>query len=46
MASISFKVRENAKVVNKTVYVAVGLRTNGLKEILGLWLGKNESAAF
>lgn len=46
MDGISFKVRENAKVVNKTVYVAVGLRTNGLKEILGLWLGKNESAAF
>jgi putative transposase len=46
MDGISFKVRENSKVVNKTVYIAVGLRTNGLKEILGLWLGKNESSAF
>ncbi|GGF43656.1 IS256 family transposase [Echinicola marina] len=46
MDGISFKVRENSKVVNKTVYIAVGLKTNGLKEVLGLWLGKNESAAF
>lgn len=46
MDGISFKVRENSKVVNKTVYIAVGLRTNELKEILGLWLGKNESSAF
>lgn len=46
MDGISFKVRENSKVVNKTVYIAVGLKTNGLKEILGLWLGKNESSAF
>jgi putative transposase len=46
MDGISFKVRENSRVVNKTIYIAVGLRTNGLKEILGLWLGKNESSAF
>jgi len=46
MDGISFKVRENSKVVNKTVYIAVGLKTNGLKEILGLWLGRNESSAF
>jgi len=46
MDGISFKVRENSKVVNKTVYIAVGLKTNGMKEILGLWLGKNESSAF
>ena len=41
-----FKVRENSKVVNKTSYIAVGLRQDGLKEVLGLWLGKNESASF
>ena len=46
MDGISFKVRENSKVVNKTVYIAVGLKTNGMKEVLGLWLGKNESSAF
>lgn len=43
---IVFKVRENTKVINKTIYIAVGLRKDGLKEVLGLWLGKNESASF
>lgn len=46
MDGIVFKVRENSKVVNKTVYIAVGLRKDGLKEVLGMWLGKNESAAY
>ncbi|MDD3910119.1 MAG: IS256 family transposase [Proteiniphilum sp.] len=46
MDGIVFKVRENSRVVNKTVYIAVGLRRDGKKEVLGLWLGKNESAAF
>lgn len=46
MDGIVFKVRENSKVVNKTVYIAVGLKRDGKKEVLGLWLGKNESAAF
>lgn len=46
MDGIVFKVRENSKVINKTIYLAVGLRRDGKKEVLGLWLGKNESAAF
>lgn len=46
MDGIVFKVRENSKVINKTIYIAVGLRPDGKKEVLGLWLGKNESAAF
>ena len=46
MDGIVFKVRENSKVINKTVYLAVGLNRDGKKEMLGMWLGKNESAAF
>jgi putative transposase len=46
MDGIVFKVRENSKVINKTVYIAVGLRTDGYKEVLGMWLGKNESSAY
>ncbi len=46
MDGIVFKVRENAKIINKTMYIAVGLRTDGKKEVLGLWLGRNESSAF
>ena len=46
MDGIVFKVRENSRIINKTIYIAVGLRRDGRKEILGLWLGKNESSAF
>ena len=46
MDGIVFKVRENGKVINKTVYLCVGLNKEGLKEVLGMWVGKNESAAF
>jgi putative transposase len=46
MDGIVFKVRENSRVIDKTIYLAVGLRTDGKKEVLGLWLGKNESASF
>ncbi|WP_461630561.1 IS256 family transposase [Labilibaculum euxinus] len=46
MDGIVFKVRENSKIINKTIYISVGLRRDGLKEVLGLWLGKNESSAY
>ena len=46
MDAIVFKVRENSRVVNKAIYLAVGLRKDGTKEVLGMWLGKNESSAF
>ena len=46
MDDIVFKVRENGKVINKTVYLCVGLNKEGLKEVLGMWIGKNESVAF
>jgi putative transposase len=46
MDGIVFKVRDNGKVVNKTIYLAVGLNQEGHKELLGIWLGKNESASF
>ncbi|WP_262509827.1 IS256 family transposase [Chitinophaga deserti] len=46
MDGIVYKVRENSKVINKTIYIVVGLRKDGYKEVLGMWLGKNESAAY
>ena len=46
MDGIVFKVRDNSKVINKTIYLAVGLNKEGKKEVLGLWLGKNESSSF
>lgn len=46
MDGIVFKVREDSKVIQKTIYLAVGLNREGKKEILGMWLGKNESSSF
>lgn len=46
MDGIVFKVRENSRVIDKTIYIAVGLRTDGIKEVLGLWLGMNESSSY
>lgn len=46
MDAIVFKVRDNSRVVNKAIYIAVGLNTSGYKEVLGLWLGKTESSSF
>lgn len=37
---IIFKVSENGKVINKTVYLCVGLNKNGLNEVLGMWVVK------
>lgn len=41
-----FKVRHNGKVINKTVYLAVGLNAEGFKEVLGMWLAESESASY
>ena len=46
MDGIVFKVRDGGKVINKTVYLAVGLNKHGYKELLGMWVGKSESSSF
>ncbi len=46
MDGIVFKVRESGKIINKTVYLCVGLNDRGYKEVLGMWIGKSESASF
>jgi len=43
---IVFKVRQDAKVINKCVYSVLGIDMSGQKEILGLWISENESASF
>lgn len=43
---IIFKVRKDAKVINKCLYTVLGIGMDGRKEILGLWLSENESASF
>jgi putative transposase len=43
---IVIKVQENKSIINKSVYLALGLRTDGVKELLGLWIAQNEGAKF
>ena len=42
---IRVKARQDRKVVSKAVYVALGVNLEGQKELLGLWLSKNEGAS-
>ena len=43
---IVFKVRQDAKVINKCLYSVLGVNMSGRKELLGLWVSENESASF
>jgi putative transposase len=40
------KIRENGHVQNRAVYLAMGIRMDGSKEVLGLWTSANEGAKF
>jgi putative transposase len=44
--ALQFKVRDGAHVRNKAIYVAIGVKLNGLKEVLGLWVAQTEGAKF
>jgi len=46
MDGIILKVRTDNKVINKCVYIVIGLKPDGIKEVLGFWIEKTESAAF
>jgi len=43
---VIFKVRKDNKIINKCAYTVLGIDTDGKKDILGIWLGENESASF
>lgn len=46
MDCIVVKVRQNGRVINKAVFLALGINTEGQKELLGMWLAENEGAKF
>lgn len=46
MDGIVIKVRSNGKVQGKTIYLIIGLKQDGLKEVLGMWISETESASF
>ena len=43
--AIRIKVRDEGTVRNKAVYVALGVRPDGTKEVLGLWIEQCEGAS-
>jgi len=43
---IVIKIRENQTVINKAVYLALGVNMDGHKDLLGIWVSENEGAKF
>jgi len=46
MDAIHYNVRQDNAIVKKAVYIAIGVKLNGSKEVLGMWVGGNESAKY
>lgn len=43
---IVVKIRQDKRVINKSIYLALGINLEGQKELLGLWLAETEGAKF
>ena len=43
---IVVKIRQDKKVINKAIYLALGVNMEGHKELLGMWISENEGAKF
>ena len=46
MDAIHYKVKENHQYITKAAYVVLGVNMEGNKDILGVWIGQNESSKF
>ena len=46
MDAIHYKIRENHQIISKAAYVVLGVNADGYKDILGIWVGGNESSKF
>lgn len=44
--AIHYKVRHEGRIVSKAAYVVIGVDMEGMKEVLGIWVGEAESARF
>ncbi len=44
--AIHFHVRSEGQIVKKAVYIAIGIDLDGKKDVLGMWVGENESAKY
>lgn len=46
MDCIVVKVRQDSTIINKAVYLALGVNTDGQKDLLGMWMSENEGSKF
>ncbi len=46
MDAIHYHVRSEGQITKKEVYIAIGINLDGIKEVLGMWVGEIESAKF
>lgn len=44
--AIHYHVRSEGQIIKKAVYIAIGIGLDGKKDVLGMWVGENESAKF
>ena len=44
--AIMVKIRDGAHVLNKAIYLVIGVNLEGIKEVLGMWVAQNEGAKF
>ena len=44
--AIHYHVRSEGQIVKKAVYIAIGVDLEGHKDVLGMWVGENESAKY
>lgn len=44
--AMHYHVRSEGQIVKKAVYIAIGIDLDGKKDVLGMWVGENESAKF
>ena len=44
--AIHYHVRSEGQIIKKDVYIAIGVNMEGRKDVLGMWVGENESAKF
>ena len=44
--AIHYHVRSEGQIVKKAVYIAIGVNLDGKKDVLGMWVGENESAKY
>ena len=40
------KIRQDKRVIKKSIYLALGINIDGHKELLGMWISENEGAKF